>query len=73
MCKQFPFLPVILKENIEVEEGSSFEFIDLMNRGKLKFTSETVVTFVLFCHRLFDLLSPQQKCCRNYIIQCYKL
>jgi len=73
LCHKFSSLPCIQKENIDPEEGGSFEFIHHLNRGGLKIPGETVVTFVILCHHVFDHLQTNGKHCRNYIIQCFEV
>lgn len=70
LCKKFPLLPTYTGE---IENQSSLQLIQLLNRGGLKYPGGSVINFVLNCNNLFEQLDPAKKSCRNFLIQCFEL
>ena len=71
-CHKFSYLPAVVKENIP-EDDSFYRAIQDLDRGRLKHPQSSVVSFVVNCHHLFNLLPSNLKQCRNYIIQSFEL
>ena len=67
LCHKFSYLPAVDKENIP-EDDSLYRAIQDLDRGGLKFPQSSVVSFVVNCHHLFNLLPSNLKQCRNYIM-----
>jgi len=69
LCKKFSFLPT----SSTTDSQTSMQLINILDRGGLKYPSETVIDFVLNCHQVFEALEGFQKSCRNFLIQCFEL
>ena len=49
------------------------EFIQAIDSGGLKYPDQSVVTFVINCHYIFENLPIKKKKCRNYLIQTFEM
>ena len=65
----FNSLPTILFP----EDDGFYRAIQDLDRGGLKYLQSSVVSFVVNCHHLFNLLPSNLKQCRNYIIESFEL
>ena len=70
LCHQFQNLPSVAPETSSSE---AYEFTKLLDRGGLKYPAESVVTWVAYCHNLFDELSPHLRQCRTYLIKTFEI
>jgi len=71
LCHKFPFLPSQEREN--VPDLPDMTFLQELDRGGLKFPSDSVTTFVRNCHDVFERMIAKKKTCRNHLIQTFEL
>ena len=70
LCHQFPTLERETDYFVGNEEG--FQFLQILNRGGLKYPGSSVVAFVVHCHEYFENLPIEMKRCRNFLIKCFE-
>jgi len=71
LCHKFTSLPSIERENID--QSRCFDFLQILDRGGLKYPSPPVVSFVSLCHSAFISLTEEQTTCRNFCMQVFQV